>query len=249
MSLRNDSHKEQRDRERHAKERVAQLHGFNTLRWTNRGSTQASEALGADSWEEPEIKDAIRSRGQALWVEERHSTREPPEPSIRDRHRDKRVVTALDGDATARDRGVLRALVARPLQLPSDEAWIAFALRAASRAPLVSLERDEDDLVDVWANMGAGNLLRIHAIEFPEEVQEPLALCKRGWDYNETWHKVDWTLDGGDIVILLDPAKATALEGSTLPRKRDEGSDDDNDDDNDDSGSYDPDAPICEEFD
>lgn len=133
---------------------------------------------------------------------------------------------------------------ARPLSIDKDHAWIPFALSAAARAPLCCLERSEPDVFDAVANMGAGNLLRVHVLRFELESATPLSLTN--------WHDRRsgcWLLDGGDLVVILEKQYCDLLEGTALPAraKRHEQSRQSDDDDTETSGA-DSDSTMCDDY-
>jgi hypothetical protein len=185
-----------------------------------------------------------------------------------DVHAARRVSSAGSLPQLRAARRALAGILKRRFDLAASDAWILLVLRKALRAALLPLASPPEDELDVIADLGAGNLLRIHALRFPKT--EPCAIELRPKpDKLEHWQPTaaptwparegtpqHWVLDGGDVVLLLDSSDSRLLEGSSLParnareaeRRAHEAALDD-DDDYDDYGSgygADSNADFCD---
>lgn len=104
-------------------------------------------------------------------------------------------------------RSELRALAVRDHELAPVNASVIFRLQAAAEAPLVDLGCTGRDRFHVLANLGAGHLLRIRCVGYPDEKPEPLRGSRS-------------LLVGGDVTIFLEEETDLVLEADPLAAVR-----------------------------
>ncbi|MBK8939222.1 MAG: hypothetical protein IPM79_16755 [Polyangiaceae bacterium] len=107
-------------------------------------------------------------------------------------------------------RAGLVSLLRRKFSL--EAAQQMFRLHLALSAELATIEREPGDLLHVVANLGAGHVIRVRALEYPHEAPTTLQ-AQRVNDGSD--------LDGGDVHIFIrDLGDDVALEASPMPALR-----------------------------
>lgn len=110
-------------------------------------------------------------------------------------------------DVEQQVRHELQALAARQHEVAPPSASVIFRLQAAAEAPMVDLGCTGRDRFHVLANLGAGHLLRIRCVGYPDEKPEPLRGSRS-------------LLVGGDVTIFLEEETDLVLEADPLAAVR-----------------------------
>ncbi len=118
-------------------------------------------------------------------------------------------------DEDARVHKVIDDVLGRKTVLPVGWASILFELELVRRSPLVHVggASESAGTIDVVANIGAGNILRVSIREYPAEKPGPLRLWKK--EKGEVWEPPDNSrvLDAGNLRLTLESYFNGSLEG------------------------------------